>query len=109
MGDGNRAGWMVPYVGDRPRGILGLTSTQEATLAGFLGFGGKDVDGNAIEHFELIYNGTSAPTLTDYATTPINTVIWTPKLADIALYQHNAQSDPAVIGDWASVAKTTVT
>jgi len=31
-GIGLRAGWSHPYVGDRPREILGLTEAQEATL-----------------------------------------------------------------------------
>jgi len=108
-GIGLRAGWSHPYVGDRPREILGLTEAQEATLSQFIGFTGKDVNGDPVEQFFITYDEDSAPTLTDYAETPIGTIILTPKLANVAFYQHQAQSTPAVVGDWASVAKTTVT
>jgi len=108
-GIGQRAGWSHPYVGDRPREVLKLTEVQEATLKQFIGFAAKEVDGDPTEQFILTYDGTDAPTLTDYATTPIGTIILTPKVASVAMYQHQAQSDPAVVGDWASVAKTTVT
>lgn len=100
---------MSYYQGDRPRDILGLTEDEEATLKGAFGFVGRNYDGDVQEQFFLIYEGTSAPTLTDYEATPIGTIILTPKLANIAMYQHQAKSTTPVIGDWAKVAKTTVT
>lgn len=108
-GLGKRAGWMSPYMSDRPREVLKLTEAQEATLSKFIGFVGKDQDGNRVEQFILEYDGTVAPTLTDYDETPIGTIILTPQLADVAMYIHQAQSSPAVVGDWKSVAATTVT
>lgn len=108
MSNGKRGNWMSYYQGDRPRDVLGLTEDQEATLKGVIGFVGKNYDGDIQEQFILIFEGTSAPTVTDYAECPIGTLILTPKLADIFGYQKQADSTPAVIGDWAKVAKTTV-
>jgi hypothetical protein len=108
-GIGQRAKFSFPYVGDRPREVLKLTEAQEGALSQFIGFAGTDPEDQPVEQFILVYNGTTVPTLTDYASTPIGTIILTPKLANVFCYQHQAQSSPAVVGDWASVAKTTVT
>lgn len=103
-GVGKRAGWSHPYVGDRPRDVLGLTKDQEATISQFIGFFGKDEDDNKQEQFILRYDGTDAPTLTNYASTPIGTVIIAPKLATPTIYIHKAQSEPGVVGDWYKIA-----
>lgn len=108
-GKGKRANWSSLYQSDRPRDILQLTEAQEATVKQFIGFGGKDQDGNERKLFIIVSDATSQPTLTDFANTPIGTIIFTPKIASILGYQHQAQSSPAVIGDWAKIAKTTVT
>jgi len=106
---GLMAGWSYPYVGGRPREVLKITEAVEANCSQFWGWSAKDAEGNSAEHFEIEWGLDSAPTVTDFANTPIGTIIWTPELANIAGYQHQAQSSPAVVGDWASIAKTTVT
>lgn len=106
---GIRANWSGVYAGDRPRDILGLTQDQEAKISQFIGFTGKDQAGNPTTKFILVFNGTSNPTLTDFAATPIGTIIETPYLASTSHYIHQAKSTPAVVGDWKKVSATTVT
>lgn len=108
-GTGKRATWSYIYVGDRPREILGLTEAQEADISQFIGFSAKDQDGNSKDHFELVYEGTDAPTLTNFASTPVGTIIWCPNVADVSHYIHQAKTDTPVVGDWKVVATTTVT
>lgn len=106
---GNRAGWSFPYVGNRPRDILGLTMEQEAAISQFAGFFGMDQDGNEQKLFLLKYDGTEVPTLTDYASTPVGTILLCPKVEGISHYIHQAKSDTAVVGDWKAVTAATVT
>lgn len=108
-GTGKRAKWGSLYQGDRPRDVLNLTEDQEATLKGILGFTLNDQDDNQEKQVVLVYHGTSAPTVTNYANTPIGTLIICPKLASPRIYIHKAQSSPAVIGDWYYVQGTQVT
>jgi len=103
---GKRAGWSSLYESDRPRDILGLTEAQEGTLSQFIGFTGKDQNGKENKTFILKYEGTTAPTLTNYAETPIGTIIIAPKLATPKLYIHKTKSTPAVAGDWYSLTFT---
>ena len=104
---GKRANWSTPITSSRPRDILGLSLAAEANISQFIGWSGADQDDNAQEQFILVYNGTTAPTLTDYATTPIGTVILTPQLASVSHYIHQAQSATPVKGDWKVVAAAT--
>lgn len=106
---GQYSNWSYVYVGDRPRSILKLTEAAEAEMKQFIGFSGKSPNGDPADQFIMTFDGDAEPDLTDYADTPIGTIILTPKIANVFCYQHQAQSTPAVVGDWASVAKTTVT
>lgn len=108
-GTGKRAGWSSLYQGDRPRDILNLTEDQEATLSQILGFTGKDQDENESKLIVLVYDGTDAPTMTDYANTPIGTIVLCPLLSAPRIYIHKAQSSTAVIGDWYYIQGTQVT
>jgi len=109
-GVGKRAGWSSIYVGNRPRDILQLTEDLEANFSSFVGYSGRQQDGTGEDAFILTWDGTDAPTLPDdFAKLPVGTIVYTPKVADIAFYQRQALSSPEVKGDWASVAKTTVT
>lgn len=100
MANSKRAGWSTIYISDRPLDILGLTATQEDDFDQFLGLSGKTQDGSASEKFVLYYNKTSNPTLTDYASTPIGTVIIAPNIAVPKIYVHKAKSSTPVVGDW---------
>ena len=97
---GKRAGWSSIYQSDRPRDILGLTEAQEATLKQFFGITGKDQDGEENQIFTCKYEGTSEPTLTNYATTPVGTIIIAPFLVHSKIYVHKTQSASPVVGDW---------
>ncbi len=108
-GTGKRAVWSSLYQSDRPRDILGLSEVQETKISQFIGLAGKDQDGNESQLFVLKYEGTSAPTVTDFATAPIGTVILCPKLSAPRIYIHKAQSSPAVVGDWYYIQGTQVT
>ncbi len=108
-GTGKRAVWSSLYQSDRPRDILGLTEAQEAKIKQFIGLTGKDQDGNESQLFVLKYEGTDAPIVTDFATTPIGTVILCPKLSAPRIYIHKAQSTTPVIGDWYYIQGTQVT
>lgn len=109
-GTGKRMNWSSLYVGNRPRDILKLTETLEANFSEIHGFSGRQQDGTGEDVFELTWSGSVAPTLPDdFVKLPIGTRVYTPKVADVFCYQRQALSDPEVKGDWASVAKTTVT
>ena len=100
MATSKRATWSVPYVSDRPRDILGLPADQEAKFSNFIGFAGKNQDAEAKTFNVVVYDGTAAPTLTDFAALPVGTVIIAPFLATPKIYVHKTKSDPAVVGDW---------
>ena len=106
---GKRANWSGLYVSDRPRDLLGLTEAQEETIDQFIGFVGKDQGGEVKNANILVYTGTSAPTLTDYANTPKGTIIIAPFLTHSTLFVHRLQSTPAVVGDWEKIVAATVT
>jgi hypothetical protein len=108
-GTGKRMAWSSVYQSDRPRDILQLTEDQEATLSQAIGFSGKDQNGDAQEAVILIYPGTSAPTMTNYAKTPKGTIVIAPFLTHSLMYVHKAQSTPAVVGDWEVFTAATVT
>lgn len=109
MSNGRRATWSQSYVGDRPRDVLALTEAQEAKLSQFIGFTGRDQSGTEVHTNILRYDGTAAPTVTDFASTPVGTILLCPKLAKPTLYIHKAQSSPAVVGDWYYIEGTQVT
>ena len=100
MSLGTRATHSVINTSDRPRDILGLTKAQEADFSQFLGFTGRNQAGDTKSTNILFYPDTSAPTLTDYAATPLGTIIIAPFLAHSAIYIHKAASSPAIVGDW---------
>lgn len=100
MANSKRAGWSIPYTSDRPQDILGFTAEQEADFSNIFGLSGHNQTGAGKDTFILFYDGTSAPTLTDYASTPIGTVIIAPKLAVPKIYIHNKKSETPVAGDW---------
>jgi hypothetical protein len=104
---GKRGNWMGIYSSNRPIDVLKLTEAAEANLSGVLGFTGKAQDGTVKTLNILLSEATARPTLTDYASTPIGTIILTPKIAGVFGYQHQAQSANPVVGDWAVIAKTT--
>lgn len=106
---GKRMNWSGIYVSDRPSDVLGLTQAQEAKLSQIIGFVGKDQAGVVQTKFILEYPGTSAPTVTDFASTPIGTEIHCPKLSAPRIYIHKVQSSPAVVGDWYYIQGTQVT
>lgn len=106
---GKRANWSSLYQSDRPQDILGLTQAQEDDFGNIIGFQGRKQDGSAKSAFILVYDETDALTLTDYATTPIGTIIIAPKIAKPTIYIHKAQSSPAVVGDWYEIEGTQVT
>jgi len=106
---GKRANWSGLYVSDRPRDLLGLTEAQEETIDQFIGFVGKNQDGEVKNANLLIFTGTSAPTITDYANTPKGTIIIAPFLTHSLIYVHKSQSTPAVVGDWEVFTAATVT
>jgi hypothetical protein len=108
-GTGKRMSWSSLYQGDRPRDIMDLTEDQEATLSQAIGFSGKDQNGNAKEAIILIYPGTTAPTLTNYAKTPKGTILIAPFLTHSLMYIHKSQSSPAVVGDWEVFTAATAT
>lgn len=97
---GPKPGWSSPIFSDNPADYYGLTKVQATTIAQFLGFIGKDVTQTEHEFNVLIYDGTSAPTLTNYAVMPIGTMIICPKLTKSSIYIHKAQSSTPVVGDW---------
>jgi len=116
---GKKMNWSGIYAGDRPQSIVGLTVAQEALFSQIFGFVGKDQDGVNQKIFVMVFKGTARPTLTDFAGTPIGTIILTPRIASVFGYQHQAQTTTAgntpesgvggVVGDWAAIAKTTCT
>ena len=107
---GLMAGWSYPYVGGRPREVLKISETVEGKCSQFFGWSGKDAAGNSVDHFEIVWGESDAPTLqTDFANVPLGTIIWTPEVANIAGYQRQAVTATAVVGDYASIAKTTLT
>lgn len=106
---GKRGNWMGVIASDRPVDVLKLTQAAEANLVGELGFIGKDQAGTSKSLIVLLSEATARPTLTDYANTPIGTIILTPKIASVFGYQHQAQSANPVVGDWAVIAKITCT
>src|SRR5690606_20247964 len=97
---GRRANWSSLYQSDRPQDILGLTQAQEEDFGNIIGFQGRKQDGTAKSTFVLVYDSADALTLTDYAETPIGTVIIAPKITKPTIFIHKAQSSPAVVGDW---------
>ncbi|MEM3091550.1 MAG: hypothetical protein QXD05_00230 [Candidatus Pacearchaeota archaeon] len=99
---GKRASWSSTYESNRPRDILGLTKAQEEKISQFIGFVGKDQSENEQKTFVLIYNGTTAPTLTDFAATPIGTIIIAPKLNAPKIYIHKTKSTIPAVSDWYS-------
>ena len=108
-GTGKRAKWGSLYQGDRPRDILNLTEDEEATLAGMFGFTLNDQDDNEAKQVFLRYDSATAITLTNYADTPIGTVIIAPKLTTPTIFVHKAQSSPGVVGDWYKIEGVQVT
>ena len=109
-GTGNRAGWAAPYLGDRPREVLGLTQAQEAKVSTFLGFSGKQQDGSDSNAFIMIYPGTTDPTMTDFAATPLGTIVIAPFAGTHSkMYVHKAKSDTPVVGDWEVFTAATLT
>ena len=108
-GIGLRAGWMVPYVGDRPRDVLGLTEAQEAKVSKFIGWTGKDVNGSPVDHFILILDPANAVTPTDFAATPLGTELHSNNGTHSTVYVHKAKSTPAVVGDWEVFTAATAT
>jgi len=108
-GIGTRSKFSFPYVGDRPREILGLTEAQEATISQFIGFAGTDPDDQPVEQFILTTLETSV-TLSNYPTVPIGTIILTPKVSGVALYQRIARATQtaSIDADWNKVVKASV-
>lgn len=114
MGDlGNTAGkkpnWSQIIDTDNIQDIYGLSAAEGATIAQAIGFSGKDQSGNNRDQLVLAYDGTSAPTVTNWADLPVGTVVFCAKLAAPRIYIHKAQSSPAVIGDWYYIQGTQVT
>jgi len=96
---GKKPNWSQIMDSDNPMDIYGLSAAEADNLQ-FIGFSGKDIDGNNTDTIIAVYNGTDAPTLTNYADLPIGAIIIAPKLTTPKLFIHNAQSSPAVVGDW---------
>lgn len=106
---GPKPGWSSPIFSENPADLYGLTKAQAEKIAQFIGFMGKDVAQADHEFNVWIYDGTDAPTVTDFAVSPIGTVLVCPKLTKSRLYIHKAQSSPAVVGDWYYIEGTQVT
>ena len=106
---GKRAAWSVMYASDRPRDVLKLSETQEATLKQFIGFSAMNQNGDAVDQFILTTDETSVD-LTDYPDVPIGTIILTPKVSGVAFDQRIAQATAgaSVNADWNKVAKVAV-
>jgi len=100
MANGKRGNWSGIYAGDRPQDVLGLTQAQEAKLNNIIGFVGKDQNKEVKTFNVLVYKGSTAPTLTDFASTPIGTVIIAPELATPKIYIHHAKSATPATTDW---------
>lgn len=103
---GKRANWMHPYVGDRPRDILGLTEAQESKTNVFIGFSGADQNGNPKNQFILSTEETTVD-FSNYASVPVGTILLTPKVAGIFCYQRVNKTDDSS-ADWNKVVKATV-
>jgi len=97
---GPKPGWSQMMYSDNPADLYGLSKAEAETIAQFFGFVGHDVAGDYTETNFMRFDGTSAPTLTNYADMPIGTVIICPKLTAPRIYIHKAQSTPGVVGDW---------
>jgi hypothetical protein len=109
-GTGKRMGWSSLYQSDRPRDILGLTEEQEATLSQAIGFSGKNPEGEAKQANILVYPGTADPTLTNYAATPVGTIIIAPLAGTHSkIYIHKSKSTSPVVGDWEVFTAATAT
>jgi hypothetical protein len=103
---GKKSTWSQLYVSDRPRDLFGLSLAEEADFDAFIGFTGRDQDGNVVQKNIIYWNSATAPDLEDYADFPIGTIIVAPKLTASKIYMRKAKSSPSVVGDWYGVAFT---
>lgn len=109
MGLGQMANWSYPYVGGRPRDILGISEAVEAKCKQFIGWSGKSPDGTPTDHFTIIVLPAETLDLTDFAATPIGTRVEHDGGTHPTIAIHKAKSDPAVVGDWEVLVAATGT
>lgn len=105
---GSKSGWGYLMKSNNPEDTYILTAAQMANLGVWVGFNNLDINGDRHELNIIEYDSADAPTMTDYANTPINTLMIAAKLTKPTLFIHKAQSDPAVIGDWFKIEGTVV-
>lgn len=114
MGDlgnvaGHKPGWSCVKQSDNPQDQYGLTAVNTAKLSQFIGFSGKDVAQDAKELLIVTYEGTSNPTVTDFALLPLGTLLVCPFLSAPRIYIKKAATASPAIGDWHYLQFTQVT